>query len=401
MLYMNKKYIVAILIICILVPVSFYVVFYAWPQYTQHKEEKKLAQAQAQAIEDVLQNRRVAYTDSREDDPFGDDGVASILLLGLDKRIGQVDGHCDVIQLVEIDTNEQRITITALPRGTYSPLPPGKGTTSSDYYVSNACGLGGLEYGITQIEKILGKKAEYIAIVGFSETLGLLRMAKLPTTETLQWLRHRQGYAIGEPQRAHNHSTFIKQMMLRFIPDEPSAIDNALAYLAYNRLHTNFSFAEAKSFIKAISNMDITQYPERIVLSMKPAYLVQDISYDAEHLDEYLATMIDPIAKRLSAKDYSGVTVDTVQEVLISTINEQQHDPSFISWAMDNALWLQIEDEQRRLEIQYDILVRYLSTLQDTAEKETFIGDYILEMEYLQQHAWVQKGKDLLLATLQ
>jgi hypothetical protein len=46
--------------------------------------------------------------------------------------------------------------------------------------------------------------------------LGILRNLKLPTTDTLRWLRHRQGYAIGEPQRAHNHSTFLKQLILRF-----------------------------------------------------------------------------------------------------------------------------------------------------------------------------------------
>ncbi|PIR99002.1 hypothetical protein COT87_01740, partial [Candidatus Collierbacteria bacterium CG10_big_fil_rev_8_21_14_0_10_44_9] len=75
---------------------------------------------------------------------------------------------------------------------------------------------------VKQIERILGKQADYLAIVGFSQTLGILRNLQLPAVDTLRWLRHRQSYAVGEPQRAHNHSTFIKQMTIKYLSDDVS-----------------------------------------------------------------------------------------------------------------------------------------------------------------------------------
>ena len=164
-------------------------------------------------IDDFLSQRQEYLLNENKhttSSPFGDDEIARILFIGLDSRAGQTHGHCDAIQLIEIDKGKNSVQITAVPRGTYSPLPPGVGATTTDYYVSNACGLVSLEYGVKQMEYILGKKADYIMVVGFSEVMGILKYLDLPTTPTLQWLRHRQGYAIGEPQRAHNHSTFLK-----------------------------------------------------------------------------------------------------------------------------------------------------------------------------------------------
>jgi anionic cell wall polymer biosynthesis LytR-Cps2A-Psr (LCP) family protein len=364
--------------------------------YRAGAAERAAAKARNEEIERVINSRRVEATDSGTADPFGEDGLARILLIGLDKRAGQTAGHCDAIQLIEIDRDKQIAIITAVPRGTYSPLPPGTGSTSSDYYVSNACGLGGLDYGVKQIEKILGVKADYLVVVGFSETLGILRNLKLPTTETLQWLRHRQGYAIGEPQRARNHSTFIKQMMTRFIPADISKMDIALGYMIYKIVQTDLSFAEVEVLAKALSAMDVANHPERVQLAMRPAYAVQDIPYAPEHLGEYLDSMIDPVKGLLSPDDYSGTKEDEIQAKLLEVINNKKENPEFIVWAFTNDLWLQIEDDDKRLFVQYDLLTRYTPQLADKTEREGVIADYILEMDHRGETVWAEKGRELL-----
>lgn len=273
--------------------------------YRAMSAERAIEKARTEAIENIIDSRRLS--DSEEAvDPFGEDNIVKVLFIGLDARVGQENGHCDAIQLITVDKNAGVVNITAVPRGTYSPLPPGKGVTSSDYYVSNACGLGGLDYGIKQIEKILGVKADYLVVVGFSEALGIIRNLRLPTTETLQWLRHRQGYAIGEPQRAHNHSTFIKQMMVKFVPTEQSQFDKALQYIVYKLVKTDLSFAQAQKIVEAISAMDVAGHPEKISLSMRPLYPVQDISYEPERIEEYLDQTFGPIKHLLAKDDYSG-----------------------------------------------------------------------------------------------
>lgn len=363
--------------------------------YRAMAAERAIEKARTQAIENIIDSRRLS--DSEETaDPFGEDNLVRVLFIGLDARVGQENGHCDAIQLITVDKNGGTVKITAVPRGTYSPLPPGKGVTSSDYYVSNACGLGGLEYGIKQIEKILGTKADYLVVVGFSEALGIIRNLRLPTTETLQWLRHRQGYAIGEPQRAHNHSTFIKQMMVKFVPAEQSQFDKALQYIVYKLVKTDLSFAQAQKIVEAISAMDVAGHPEKISLSMRPLYPVQDIPYEPEKIEEYLDQTFGPVKHLLAKDDYSGVTEETVQTKLLGVIEENKNNPEFVTWAYQNNLWLQIEDDNLRLSVQYDLLVAYLALLPDKAEREAVLADYILEMENRGELVWQGKARELL-----
>ena len=366
-------------------------------RYQANASVRALLKTQNQAIENILDSRQIKNPEEITVDLFGEDGVVRILFIGLDSRVGQESGHCDAIQLISIDTNSTgTIAITAVPRGTYSPLPPGKGTTSTDYYVSNACGLGGLDYGINQIEKILGVKADYLVVVGFSETMGILRYLHLPTTETLQWLRNRHGYAIGEPQRAHNHSTFIKQMLINFVPTEKTKLDTALQYLMYNLIKTDLSFAETQKILDAVSVMDIVNHPEKIQLSMRPLYSVQDISYDPENIAENLEQTLGPISHLLSKDDYSDVSEETLQANLLNIIEKNKDNPEFVSWAYENNLWLQIEDNGQSLAAQFDLLTAYLLLLPNDLERQPVLADYILEMENRGETVWQIKGKDLL-----
>jgi anionic cell wall polymer biosynthesis LytR-Cps2A-Psr (LCP) family protein len=346
-------------------------------------------------VEQVLASRRDELKNNEPADPFGKDDTARVLLIGLDKRIGETQGHCDAIQLITIDRKKQEVTITAVPRGTYSPLPPGGNYLPSDYYVSKSCAIGGLEYGITQIEKILGQKADYLVVVGFSDVLGIFRDLNLPTTETLEWLRQRQGYAIGEPQRAHNHSTFIKQMLVKFVPKESSGIDTALEYIIYKIVKTDLSFSDAQSLADSLSAMDLANHQERVHLTMRPAYAVQDIPYAEENINDYLHTMLDPIKDRLIEGDYSGATEEEMQTKILETIDEKKDDQNFVLWAFLNNLWLQIEDKDKRLAIQYDILKKYLPLISEE-ERGNVISDYILEMEYYGEKKWADAGRALL-----
>lgn len=390
-----KKFLIIIFVILLLGLGTWFLVR-GISSYRAGEEERKAAKAASDTIEQIIGARRTLAEKNGTADPFGEDGVVQVLLLGLDRRTGESDGHCDAIQLVTINQKKQEVTITAVPRGTYSPLPPGGKYLPSDYYISKACAIGGLEYGINQIEKILGAKADYLVVLGFSEALGIFRNLGLPTTETLEWLRHRQGYAIGEPQRAHNHSTFIKQMMIKYVPEESSVMAKALQYIIYKTVQTDLSFAEARKIIDVLSTLDLTNHPERIHLLMRPAYVVQDIPYAEEYLGEYLDKMIKPVKDLLPGDDYSGLSEEEAQNKLLEIINEKKDDTEFIVWVFENKLWLQIEDKEKRLAIQYDFLEKYLLTLSEKSERESVLADYILEMEHYGENQWVEKGKELL-----
>lgn len=364
--------------------------------YQAKAAERAVLKVQNQAIINVIDSRRAEDSTKSTADPFGENNIVKILFIGLDARIGQENGHCDAIQLISIDKNTQTIGITSVPRGTYSPLPPGVGATSTDYYVSNACGLVGLEYGVEQIEKILGVKADYLVVIGFSEILGIFRKLGLPTTKTLQWLRNRHGYTIGEPQRAYNHSTFIKQMLVRFIPTKKVALDTPLQYIIYKLVKTDLSFAQAQNIIDSLSTMDVVNHPEKIHLAMRPSYATQDIAYDSENISENLDQTLNPIKLWLSKDDYSGISEETLQTNLLDTIEKNKNKPEFISWAYKNNLWQQIEDKPKRLAVKYDLFSEYITLLSDKKERELVLVNYILEMENQNELSWQEKAKNIL-----
>jgi anionic cell wall polymer biosynthesis LytR-Cps2A-Psr (LCP) family protein len=387
-----------ILTTLLILGVVFGIQYYVW--YKETEAVRAEEQRRTQAIESVLSARQEDQIEGTDVDPFGEDGIVRILFIGLDSRAGQASGHCDAIQLIEINSEKETVEITAVPRGTYSPLPFGTGTTSTDYYVSNSCALGGLEYGITNIERILGKKAEYLVIVGFSETFGILRRLDLPTTETVQWLRNRQGYAIGEPQRARNHSTFIKQLLVKYLPSDPSTFDKTFHYIVYKMVKTDLSFAQSELIVSALAEMHLADHPERITLSMKPAHLVQDIPYDPDTIDEHLKETVGRISGWLSKQDYAGKTEAEIQAQLLATIVDQMDDDRFIVWAFENEVWFQVEDDETRATLRWDIMNRYIERV-DQEEQQQILADFILEMEHLGQSEWEAKGKALLLQSIE
>lgn len=337
-------------------------------------------------IQSVIDARLHAQT-SASFGPFQErDASVSILLIGLDSRAGDTVGHCDVIQFIEIDDKAQTVHVTAVPRGTYSPLP-GTGHVPSDYYVSNACGIAGLEYGIAQIEKILGKRADHVVFIGFSQAIGAFRLLGLPATETLQWLRVRQPYAIGEPQRAHNHSTFLKYLLT-----SPKALavfgwPTALQYVLYNLVETDLTFSQAQALVASLENMQLQDHTDRISLFIKPEYVITDIPYNEDQLDAVLQTKFNP-------KD--GPSKEEIQQQMIDAINAGLVDPLFVKRAFEQHLWLQIDDKATRESVHFSLLTALLSQTQEDQTRESLLADYVIEMEALGESYFAQQGRILL-----
>ncbi|MFA5188397.1 MAG: hypothetical protein WC460_03475 [Patescibacteria group bacterium] len=389
-----KKIILIIIIILILAVLGS---FFIWQKVANffslpHTNNSRAGQQEKQ-IQAMIDERRLQSLNSEKTDPFGADGIVKILFIGLDNRIGETNGHCDAIQLLEINKIKQRVTITAVPRGTYAPLP-GSGHQPTDYYVSKSCEVGGLDYGVKQIEKILGQKADYLVFIGFSQAMGIFRQLDLPAAETMQWLRLRQGYAIGEPQRARNHSTFIKQMMIKFTPQLSSKVNLPWGYVIFKLLHTDLTFNQTQKLAEEMVKIDLASHPERVQLLMRPAYDVKDISYNPEKLNENINSLLKPIAGIIPEGAYTGETKEASQQELLEKINKGMADPEFIRWAFTNYIWLQIEDDNERELAHYNLVAKYIYLLEDRAEKEKVITDYIIEMEDLSKDNWASKGKE-------
>jgi len=141
--------------------------------------------------------------------------------------------------------------------------------------------------------------------------------------------------------------------------------------------------------------------PEDIVeingkMYQKVYYDILDIKYDEEIVDEYLLRMLNPIKDRLDPDDYGDITDQEAQDRVIDSIKEGMKNDLTVAWLYDNNVWYQIDDKSDRLNYQYQIVEKYLDTVDNSFEKESIITDYILEMEYLNAHDFVEKGRALL-----
>jgi len=347
------------------------------------------------AVKDIIEAREQEI-EKNPDVPFGDKDTINILALGIDSRKEGDYAHCDAIHMISLNLKDWTITITSVPRGTTSPLPPGREYLVTDYYLSNACYFGGLPYGIKQIEKVAGVKADYVATVGFSEALGMFRALDLPTTDTLEFLRHRRSYQIGDPQRSHNQGLFIKDTALKLLSS--NHLPAPFLYILYSFVHTDMDFNTVKALYDAYYTAHLGEHPDSVTLVMKPFYPVTDIHYDPEHAPEQVGKLIDFLKGKVSPVDLSLKPLGEVQAQLVTYLRDALADDEAMKRVFAEQMWRQVEDQDVREELQYRYLDKYVLTVNKTDPEgaQKFVTDYILEKEYFGLTVWENKGKKLL-----
>lgn len=344
-------------------------------------------------VDDVIAARKDAVLNTG-DAPFGDADTINILILGIDSRKEGTEQHCDAIHMVSINVKDWTVLVTSVPRGTYAYIP-GE-WKENEYYLANACAFAGLDYGVEQIEHIVGVKADYLVTVGFSQVLGILRSLQLPTTESLQWLRNRQSYAIGDPQRSQNQAVFMKDVALRFLQGD--GFSSLFFHLLYSFVDTDMSESTAHALYDGLLVHGIGTRPDDIVLTMKPHFDVQEIHFDPEHADEQVDALLAKLQGRLSRFDLSNRSLEEVQADLVTYLTDSVSTGQDLQEIIDGQLWLQVEDAATRESLQYQFTELYARRL-DEADHDAavqLITDYILQKQTEGLLVWEDKGRTLL-----
>jgi len=347
------------------------------------------------AVDAVLLARKATVVDV-DDIPFGNNQTVNILVLGIDSRKEGLEQHCDAIHMVSVDTEKWTVLVTSVPRGTYAYIPPGN-YAENEYYLSNACAFAGLEYGVGQIEHVVGVRADYVVTAGFSQVLGILRAIKLPTTESLQWLRSRQTYKIGDPQRSQNQAVFLKDVVMRLLDDD--GIPDLLFHVLFGFVDTEMSEATAKALYDGLLIHSLHDRPNDIVLTMKPHYDVKDIHFDPENASAQIDALLKKLRGRLNRYDLANRTIEDVQNDLEAYLeNVLLEKEGTAASVIDQQLWLQVEDNAARESFQFRFVESYATDLDtiDHAAAVQYIADYILEKQTLGSLIWEAQGRALL-----
>ncbi len=317
----------------------------------------------------------------------------NILLLGVDGRRGDKNPRCDAIHMITINIPEKKLTITSIPRGTVVEI---KGKLNLSTYLGNACHIAGEEFTVAQIEKIAGLKHNYLVKVGFSQTLGILRLLGLPTTPTLQFLRNRR-YGIGDNQRSHNQALFIKDMLITHF-DDFVKLPKTVKYLLFKTLDTDMPFEVADFILEKITASEMLKNPANIILLTKPSAnpYVKEIHYQ---LDNYRQT--DIWQNDIEFKQYQASLSAYLNNLINqgeNLLNKNKTDLTFrlIETPFKQRLWLQIEEEKERNRFHFDLLKLYVLSGKNQTNLNSLILDYITEMELNNEDNYIQKGKQLL-----
>jgi hypothetical protein len=314
----------------------------------------------------------------------------NILLLGLDARKNATTSpHCDAIHLFTLDLEKMTVDITSVPRGTYVYIPPGT-YAPNQYYLGNACELAGHDYTITQIEKVLGVKADYVVKVGFSQTTGILRLFTLPANESLQWLRNRQSFRIGDPQRSHNQALFMKDVLIQKIDTLGNAAMLPLLKIAYSYTDATIDFTSLYVLLKSFEESGLAEHPERITLHLKSKLAVADYHFDFSDPQKFLVGFTTPAGVRTSTLSRA-----TLQTDLIAYIEKRLTTKQSVQDMVEKQLWLQIDDEEARDRLHFAIVIKQLAETPDLHEKAFIMDAYIFEQQALGKTLWAQKGQDI------
>jgi anionic cell wall polymer biosynthesis LytR-Cps2A-Psr (LCP) family protein len=208
----------------------------------------------------------------------------NILILGLDGRRGQRDRRADAIHLMTLLPYQGKIRITSIPRGTM-----GEKIMEGKEIIADTYSLGGRDETIKAVEDYLEVHVDYYVIVGFSEAEAIFDKLGYNGEKTLQVLRSRKAYGIGDPQRSHNQAMFIASEIMRNYPlfKEYPTLGRAFLFVSHEIVDTNMPF----EIMVQISDLYLENGLNDVTLLMRPEdhmRMVKDIKITPETIDAIL-----------------------------------------------------------------------------------------------------------------
>jgi len=351
----------------------------------------------------------------------------TVLVVGVDSRKGAKEVHCDAIHSITIDTAKDTVEFVNVPRGTYSYIPrqehwtpqtelldavdvdlkrveeerqaeeaawftnqevseseaptllPQESTLvpeeepdvvslawAKEQYISNVCEYLGVDEFVSRVEKITGQPVDYRVLVGFSQAQGVLRALSYDPTTTLQYLRHRKSYALGDVQRSYNQSLFLEDLLVHRI-DMVDALPKTAQFALYHLIDTDMPYNVARGLIAWAQTSKAREDTKRITHRTAPATTphAQDIHYNEDAAAEQVATLY----ARLRAYDRS-FTVTDVQPTLLAYIQRQEtyaynalvngdkdRARDALQPLIDQQIWQQIEEATERQTIMETIAI--------------------------------------------
>ena len=219
---------------------------------TLTKEEKILAQLDSIAMENKKIEKKM--TGSR----------ISVLITGVDSRIGYKGKRADANHLVNIYLDSAFVEIISIPRATQTTKP---------HYLANLRAIEGEASYMNEVCKIAGvDKIDYHIEFGLSQAIRLLELLgfKNNAVQVLRTLRSRKVYGAGDYQRSYNQGQFIRQMVLKLFPHLDDFRMEVTIRAGLMLVDTDIDIGTINKIVKEMKAKGFPKSDKDVIVNLKP-----------------------------------------------------------------------------------------------------------------------------------
>lgn len=291
------------------------------------------------------------------DYPMPSGRVISVLITGIDSRLGEKTARADANHLVRFFLDSGQVEVISVPRSTYADA---KFTDPRGQLIGNVRLTLGRDRYMKEIKRVTEvNKIDFFVEFGFSQAMGIIEIMgyKDNASNALRVIRSRKVYAAGDKQRSYNQGQFIRQAILRTF-DYTDELMGQLGIRAALALSTTNLSADAATYIldEMRAHGFSSNTPDRIWVRMMPksGYNLKVFNYDSSNIANIESAIESKVVNIVGKNDrkhpeyYANILRGLLAKVEKDT-NKPERVIDSLAHPFKQKSWIQIQNVNERI----------------------------------------------------
>jgi len=283
--------------------------------------------------------------------------VISVLITGIDSRLGEKTARADANHLVRFFLDSGCVEVISVPRSTYADA---KFTDPRGQLIGNVRLTLGRDRYMKEIRRVTEvNKIDFFVEFGFSQAMGIIEIMgyKENASNALRVIRSRKVYAAGDKQRSYNQGQFIRQAILRSFDHTDDLMGQLGIRAALALSTTNLSYDAATYILDELRAHGFhSNTPDRIWVRMMPksSYKLKVFDYDSANI-AHIETSIESKVKNIVGKNdrKNPEYYANIMRSLLAKVEKDSNKPERVIDSLAHPFrqrsWIQIQNVQERI----------------------------------------------------
>ncbi len=286
--------------------------------------------------------------------------VVNVAVIGVDSRLGETGARSDAIHLFTFSLDSGVVEIMSVPRET--PCDLGHGDSSRLNIVSYARQRG-VDFLLRKLEPMCRRgPIKYWAEVGFSQAMGIIELLGYSEPQkTLRFLRSRKAFGLGDWQRSHNQSVFLRENLVRKFSLLTGASGDVILTAGLQFVNTNMTKDFVQGIVYGLQKRGFPQHRyDAVRVKMVPLlkFRLEDVLPDSVNLAR-VATRSD----RIIGDDHAPG--QNVEQRLVAMVRQAAADSARpaqvirrLKVVVDQHAWMQVQNKPVRWALRDEMIMR-------------------------------------------